>query len=177
MVVSAASERAIHEALRKSETALQSSKDATEGFIMNVVEREGGDEEEAISIESLTDQDGSIVKLVHTIIFTAVQKRASDIHIESRDERVLVKYRIDGVLGEAMEAIDKRFQQPIISRIKVMSDLDIAERRVPQDGRFRLRIKDKTIDFRVSIMPAIHGEDASHPHPGQGDDHRGHLRT
>jgi type IV pilus assembly protein PilB len=160
VVAVAASKRAIHEALRKSETALQVLKDATEGFIMKVVERDGGDEEEAISIESLADQDGSIVKLVHTIIFTAVQKRASDIHVESRDERVLVKYRIDGVLGEAMEALDKRFQQAIISRIKVMSDLDIAERRVPQDGRFRLRIKDKTIDFRVSIMPAIYGEDA-----------------
>jgi type IV pilus assembly protein PilB len=160
VVVAAASKRAIHEALRKSETVLQVLRDATEGFIRKVVERDGGEEEEAISIESLADQDGSIVKLVNTMIFTAVQRRASDIHIESREGRVLVKYRIDGVLGEAMEPIDKRFQSPIISRVKVMSDLDIAERRVPQDGRFRLRIKDKTIDFRVSIMPSIYGEDA-----------------
>jgi type IV pilus assembly protein PilB len=158
--VYAASKRAIQEALRKSETAMQVLKDATEGFITQVVERESGEEEDVISIEKLADQDGSIIKLVHTIIFTAVQKRASDIHIESKDENVKVKYRIDGVLGEAMEAIDKKFQSPIISRIKVMSDLDIAERRVPQDGRFRLKIKDKTIDFRVSIMPCIYGEDA-----------------
>ncbi len=158
--VFAASRRAIQEALRKSETALQVLKDATEGFIMQVVEKEGGEEEDVISIEKLADQDGSIIKLVNTIIFTAVQKRASDIHVESRDERVLVKYRVDGVLGEVMEPIDKRFQAPIISRIKVMSDLDISERRVPQDGRFRLRIRDKTIDFRVSIMPSIYGEDA-----------------
>jgi type IV pilus assembly protein PilB len=158
--VHAASKRSIQEALRKSETALQVLKDATEGFIVQVVEKESGDEEEVISLEKLADQDGSIIKLVHTIIFTAVQKRASDVHVESRDDGVRIKYRIDGVLGEAMEPISKKFQSPIISRIKVMSDLDIAERRVPQDGRFRLRIKDKTIDFRVSIMPSIYGEDA-----------------
>jgi type II secretory ATPase GspE/PulE/Tfp pilus assembly ATPase PilB-like protein len=155
-----APKRLIQEALRKSETALQVLRDATEGFIMQVVEREGGEDEEVISIEKLADQDGSIIKLVNTIIFTAVQKRASDVHVESKAEGVLIKYRIDGVLSEAMETIDKKFQAPIISRVKVMSDLDIAERRVPQDGRFRLKIKDKTIDFRVSIMPAIYGEDA-----------------
>jgi len=158
--VFAASRRAIQEALRKSETAMQVLRDATEGFIHQVVEKEGGEEEEVISIEKLADQDGSIIKLVNTAIFTAVQKRASDIHVESRDDGIKVKYRIDGVLSEAMEPIDKKFQSSIISRIKVMSDLDIAERRVPQDGRFRLKIKDKTIDFRVSIMPSIYGEDA-----------------
>lgn len=158
--VYAASKRAIHEALRKSETALQVLRDATEGFITQVVEKEGGEEEEVISVEKLADQDGSIIKLVNSIIFTAVQKRASDVHVESKEEGVKIKYRIDGVLSEAMAPIDKKFQSPIISRVKVMSDLDIAERRVPQDGRFRLKIKDKTIDFRVSIMPSIYGEDA-----------------
>ena len=158
--VYAASKRAIQEALRKSETALQVLKDATEGFIMQVVEKEGGEEEEVISVEKLADQDGSIIKLVNSIIFTAVQKRASDVHLESKEEGMIIKYRIDGILGETMDPIDKKFQSPIISRIKVMSDLDIAERRVPQDGRFRLRIKDRTIDFRVSIMPSVFGEDA-----------------
>ncbi|MFC2157637.1 GspE/PulE family protein [Acidobacteriota bacterium] len=158
--VNAASKTAILEALRKSETAQQVLKDATEGYVMQVVEKESGEEEEVISVETLADQDGSIIKLVNSIIFTAVQKRASDIHIESRQDGVNIKYRIDGVLGDAMEAIDKKFQSPIISRVKVMSDLDIAERRVPQDGRFRLKIKDKTIDFRVSIMPSIFGEDS-----------------
>ncbi|MBN1273088.1 MAG: type II/IV secretion system protein [Candidatus Aminicenantes bacterium] len=160
VTVYAASKQAINEALRKSETALQVLKDATEGFIVQVVDREGGEEEDVISVEKLADQDGSIIKLVNSIIFMAVQKRASDVHIESREEGVTIKYRIDGVLGEAMEKIDKKFQGPIISRVKVMSDLDIAERRIPQDGRFRLKIKDKTIDFRVSIMPSIFGEDA-----------------
>jgi type II secretory ATPase GspE/PulE/Tfp pilus assembly ATPase PilB-like protein len=160
VVVYASSKWAIHEALRKSETALQVLKDATEEFIMQIVEKEGGEEEEVISVEKLADQDGSIIKLVNSIIFTAVQKYASDIHIESREDGVIIKYRIDGVLSDAMEPIDKKFQLPIISRIKVMSDLDISERRVPQDGRFRLKIKDKTIDFRISIMPSIYGEDA-----------------
>ncbi len=158
--VYATTRRAIHEALRKSETAQQVLKDATEGFIMQVVEKESGEEEEIISVETLADKDGSIIKLVNSVIFTAVQKRASDIHIESKEEGVIVKYRIDGVLSDAMEPVDKKFQSSIISRIKVMSDLDIAERRVPQDGRFRLKIKDKTIDFRISIMPSIYGEDA-----------------
>ncbi|MCJ7613050.1 MAG: pilus assembly protein PilB, partial [Candidatus Aminicenantes bacterium] len=101
--VMAASKRAINEALRKSETALQVLRDATEAFITQIVEKDGGEEEEVISIEKLADQDGSIIKLVNTIIFTAVQKRASDIHIESRDKGVIIKYRIDGILGEAME--------------------------------------------------------------------------
>jgi len=159
MEVFAASPRVIQEALRKSETGLQVLKDATEGFVVQVVEKEGKGEED-ISVEKLVGQDGSIIKLVNSIIFTAVQKRASDVHIESREECAIIKYRIDGVLSEAMKPIDMKFQEPIISRIKVMSDLDIAERRIPQDGRFRLKINEKTIDFRVSIMPSIYGEDA-----------------
>ena len=95
-----------------------------------------------------------------TTIFNALERRASDIHIESRDQEVAIKYRIDGVLHYAMPPIAKDWHSTIISRIKVMSELDIAERRVPQDGRFRVRYKNRLIDFRVSIMPTIHGEDA-----------------
>jgi len=94
------------------------------------------------------------------MVFTALQRRASDIHIETQDDAVHVKYRIDGVLQQAMKPIDKRHHSTLISRIKVMSELDIAEKRVPQDGRFKLRVRGKTIDFRVSIMPSVHGEDA-----------------
>src|SRR5207244_1762267 len=101
-----------------------------------------------------------IVKLVETVIFTALERRASDIHIEARDGEVAVKYRIDGVLQHAMTPISKDWHSPVISRIKVLSDLDIAERRVPQDGRFRVKYKGRFIDLRVSIMPASHGEDA-----------------
>jgi type IV pilus assembly protein PilB len=93
-------------------------------------------------------------------VFTAIQRRASDIHIETGDDAVYVKYRIDGVLQPAMRPIAKEFHSPIISRIKVMAELDIAEKRVPQDGRFRMRMPGKTIDFRVSIMPSVYGEDA-----------------
>jgi type IV pilus assembly protein PilB len=89
-----------------------------------------------------------------------MESRASDIHIETRDTEVQVKYRIDGALYAKVDPIDLSFHQTLISRIKVMSELDIAERRVPQDGRFRVRYKGRNVDFRVSIMPTIHGEDA-----------------
>ena len=154
------SERGIFEALRKSEAALQVLRDATEGYVVQIIGKDEQTDEDTISAEKLADQDGSIIKLVNSIIFTAVQRRASDVHIESKEDDLVIKYRIDGVLSEAIDHIDKKFQSPIISRIKVMSDLDIAERRVPQDGKFRLKVKDKGIDFRVSIMPSIYGEDA-----------------
>ena len=89
-----------------------------------------------------------------------MESRASDIHIETRDTEVQVKYRIDGALYAKVDPIDLAHHQTLISRIKVMSELDIAERRVPQDGRFRVRYKGRNVDFRVSIMPTIHGEDA-----------------
>jgi type IV pilus assembly protein PilB len=99
---------------------------------------------------------------VDTTIFTALQRRASDIHIETQDDSVGIKFRIDGVLTQAMPPIAKEHHSTIISRIKVMSELDISERRVPQDGRFRVKYgqPERPIDFRVSIMPSIHGEDA-----------------
>ena len=111
------------------------------------------------TIESITADTSPIIKLVDTIVFNAIQRRASDIHVETRENEVIVKYRVDGVLYQAMEPIDKRYHSTIISRIKVMSELDIAEKRIPQDGRFKLRLKGRTIDFRVSIMPTVHGED------------------
>jgi type II secretory ATPase GspE/PulE/Tfp pilus assembly ATPase PilB-like protein len=117
------------------------------------------DETEVVDLQSLP-AESPIVRLMDSLILGAIDRRASDIHIETKDREVLVKYRIDGVLYEALEPLDKRHHQTIISRIKVMSELDIAEKRVPQDGRFRLRVKGRTIDFRVSVMPSIHGEDA-----------------
>jgi type IV pilus assembly protein PilB len=119
-------------------------------------------QDETLSIDKLTaDSDiAPVIKLVDTTIFNALERRASDIHIETRDQEVAIKYRIDGVLHYAMPPISKDWHTTIISRIKVMSELDIAERRIPQDGRFRVRYKGRLIDFRVSIMPTIHGEDA-----------------
>jgi len=112
-----------------------------------------------LSLDKITADASPIIKLVDSTILNAIQRRASDIHIETRDNEVLVKYRIDGVLYQAMEPIDKRHHQTIISRLKVMSELDIAEKRIPQDGRFKLRLRGRTIDFRVSILPTVHGED------------------
>ncbi len=151
----------ISDILKKNEQSQRVLDEATEGFTLDVIrEDESGDE--TISIEKLTgDRDISpIIKLVDTTLFTALERRASDIHIETGDAEVMVKYRIDGVLHQAMAPIAREFHSPIISRIKVMSELDISERRVPQDGRFRVRYKGRSIDFRVSIMPSIHGEDA-----------------
>ena len=136
-------------------------EEAGEGFALDVIrDSENGDE--TISIERITagEDMSPIIRLVDTTIFTALQRRASDIHIETRDDSVVIKYRIDGVLQQAMQPIAKEHHSTIISRIKVMSELDIAERRVPQDGRFRVRYSGRPIDFRVSIMPSIHGEDA-----------------
>ena len=117
------------------------------------------DETEAVDLQSLPG-GSPIIRLVDSLVVGAIDRRASDIHIETKDREVLIKYRIDGVLYPAVEPLDKRHHDTILSRVKVMSELDIAEKRVPQDGRFRLRVKGRTIDFRVSIMPSIHGEDA-----------------
>src|ERR1039458_5999025 len=152
----------ISELLKKTEQSQRVLEEVTEGFALDVV-AEDGDQDETLSIDKLTAVDSDIapvIKLVDTTIFNALERRASDIHIESRDQEVAIKYRIDGVLHYAMPPISKDWQSTIISRIKVMSELDIAEKRVPQDGRFRVRYKNRLIDFRVSIMPTIHGEDA-----------------
>src|SRR6188508_3310585 len=150
---------AIQSILKKSESSQRVLEEATEGFQLQLLkEDESGDEN--LTVERLTSDISPVIKLVDSTIFTAIQRRASDIHIETGDDAVHVKYRIDGVLQPAMRAIAKQFHSPIISRIKVMAELDIAEKRVPQDGRFRLKMPGKTIDFRVSIMPSVHGEDA-----------------
>ena len=148
----------IDEILQKSESAQRVLDEATEDFRIQLVQ-EDEEGEEVLSIDRITHDSSPIIKLVDSTIFNAIQRRASDIHIETRESDVLIKYRIDGVLYQAMEPIDKRHHQTIISRIKVMSDLDIAEKRIPQDGRFKVRLKGRTIDFRVSIMPSVHGED------------------
>lgn len=114
--------------------------------------------EDVLSVERITQDSSPVVKLVNTIILTALQKHASDIHIEPTDRSVDVKFRIDGVLYLAMEPFDTGIHSSLISRIKIMSELDIAERRTPQDGRFKLRVNQRTIDFRVSILPSVYGE-------------------
>jgi len=151
----------IADILKKTEQSQRVLDEAGETFTLDVVHDDDTSTDETISIEKLTQEsDSPIIRLVDTTIFTALQRRASDIHVETRDDSVIIKYRIDGVLQEAMKPIAKEHHSTILSRIKVMSELDIAERRVPQDGRFRVRYNGRYIDFRVSIMPSIYGEDA-----------------
>ncbi len=151
----------IGDLLKRTEQSQRVLDEATEGFTLQVVSDEE-DSDENITMEKLTRETGvsPVVRLVDTVIFTALERRASDIHIETRNSEVVVKYRIDGVLQFAMQPLAKDWHATILSRIKVMSELDIAERRVPQDGRFRVRYKGRFVDFRVSIMPSVHGEDA-----------------
>jgi type II secretory ATPase GspE/PulE/Tfp pilus assembly ATPase PilB-like protein len=150
---------AIQSILKKSESSTRVLEEATESFQLQIL-REDETGEDRLTVEKLTTDASPVIRLVDTTIYTAIQRRASDIHIETQDDAVYVKYRIDGVLQPAMRPIDKRFHSTIISRVKVMAELDIAEKRIPQDGRFKLRLPGKTIDFRVSVMPSVHGEDA-----------------
>ncbi|HUJ41112.1 MAG TPA: GspE/PulE family protein [Candidatus Acidoferrales bacterium] len=160
LIIQVATSVQIGDLLKRTEQSQRVLEQATEGFTLQVVREEEADDN--ITVDRLTrDTEVSpVVRLVDTVIFTALERRASDIHIETRDTEVVVKYRIDGILVFAMPPIAKDWHSTILSRIKVMSELDIAERRVPQDGRFRVRYKGRHIDFRVSIMPSIHGEDA-----------------
>jgi type IV pilus assembly protein PilB len=161
LLIRVATARQIGDILKRTEQSQRVLEQATEAFTLQTSkDEEEGDE--TISGDRLTrDSTASpVVRLVETIIFTALERRASDIHIEARDAEVAVKYRIDGVLQHAMQPIAKEWHSTVLSRIKVLSDLDIAERRVPQDGRFRVKYKGRYIDLRVSIMPASHGEDA-----------------
>src|ERR1700674_1930088 len=161
LAIKVATPRQIGDLLKRTEQSQRVLEQATEAFTLQV-SKEEEESEETISGDRLTRDTtvSPVVRLVETIIFTALERRASDIHIEARDTEVAVKYRIDGVLQHAMQPISKEWHSTVLSRIKVLSDLDIAERRIPQDGRFRVKYKGRYIDLRVSIMPASHGEDA-----------------
>jgi type IV pilus assembly protein PilB len=162
LAIRVATPRQISDLLKRTEQSQRVLEQATEAFTLQVSKDDEEESEETISGDRLTRDTtvSPVVRLVETVIFTALERRASDIHIEARDTEVAVKYRIDGVLQHAMQPIAKEWHSTVLSRIKVLSDLDIAERRVPQDGRFRVKYKGRYIDLRVSIMPASHGEDA-----------------
>src|SRR5215207_3871725 len=154
-----ATQGAIDVVLKKGDATQRVLQEAASGFKISLVkETEQG--EEVLDLDRLaSDSDMSpIIKLVDTIVYNAMESRASDIHIEAGDRDVSVKFRIDGALYQKVDPIDIAYHQTLISRIKVMSELDIAERRIPQDGRFRVRYKGRTVDFRVSILPAVFGE-------------------
>lgn len=134
---------------------------ATDGLQINQQREVGGNQDiENLSLKSISENTSAVVKLVHSTLYDALKSDASDIHLESDSSGMIIKYRIDGVLSIVNNLPGKEFAEQVISRVKVMSELDISERRVPQDGRFKIAIRDREIDFRVSIMPSIFGEDA-----------------
>ncbi|MBT1071433.1 GspE/PulE family protein [Pelotalea chapellei] len=154
-----ATESGIASVIKAGEGTRRVLREVSEDFMLQLVkETERG--EEVLSVENISEDTSPIIKLINTTLLDALNRRASDIHIETGHDGVDIKYRIDGVLYRANEPIDLHFQSPIISRLKVMSELDISERRIPQDGRFKIRLGSKSIDFRVSIMPSALGEDA-----------------
>jgi len=123
-----------------------------------VLVKEDDKGEEILSVEQITKDLSPVVKLMNTIILSALQKHASDIHIEPNEHSIDVKFRIDGVLYQAMEPLSQSVHASLISRLKIMSELDISERRIPQDGRFKLHVEKRTVDFRVSILPSVFAE-------------------
>jgi type IV pilus assembly protein PilB len=154
-----ASPAAIQAALKRSQGTTEVLKDLSEDFRLVMVKETEEGQEQAVSLEKLGDVSSPVVRLINTLLLDALAKRASDIHIETYEGGIVVKYRIDGVLYPAMETLDRRHHGAFVSRLKVMAELDIAEKRVPQDGRFKLRLGARDIDFRISIVPSVFGED------------------
>jgi type IV pilus assembly protein PilB len=150
---------AIQECLKRGQGSARVLAEAGDSFKIQVVE-ENERGEEVLSIDKIKQDQSPIVRLIDTVLFDSLSRRASDIHIETQDQEVVIKYRVDGALMRAMKPIAKEHHSAVISRIKVMAELDIAEKRIPQDGRFRVFLQGRKIDFRVSIMPSVHGEDA-----------------
>jgi general secretion pathway protein E len=133
---------------------------AMDDLIVEPQSLEAGRGVEDLSLKTISEHASPVVKLVASTLYDALKSGASDVHIESTGSGLAIKHRIDGVLTQAGQAQGAEMAERIISRIKVMAELDIAERRVPQDGRFKVSLKGREVDFRVSIMPSIFGEDA-----------------
>jgi type IV pilus assembly protein PilB len=160
-----ASERAITDKLHQ----IESAKTGTMEDIIQDAEQQAAEEadgletvkevSEEVNIDQLSagSEEAPVIKLANLIIVQAIKDRASDIHIEPFDKMVRLRYRIDGVLVDRTPP-PKNLQVPLISRIKIMSSLDIAERRLPQDGRMRVKVNGRDYDMRVSMMPTVHGE-------------------
>jgi type IV pilus assembly protein PilB len=148
---------AILAAIERSEGSSQALRELEAEF-RSVLVKEDERGEEILTVDQNGEDQSPAVKLLDTILLSAMQRRASDIHIEATDRATTVKFRVDGILVSAMDPLDAKLHPPLVSRLKVMSELDIAERRVPQDGSFRMRLDRKTVDFRVSILPSVFGE-------------------
>ena len=153
------SKSAIGAVLKRSQGTTEVLRDLSEDFRLAIVKETEEGKEETVSLEKLGDVSSPVVQLINTLLLAALQKRASDVHSETYEQGITVKYGIDGVLYPATETLDRRHHSPLVSRLKVMAELDIAEKRVPQDGRFKLRAGPRDIDFRISVMPSVFGED------------------
>ena len=137
------------------------SMKAMESLVLQTrADAEGRGAVEDLSLKTISEDTSPVVRLVHSTVYDALKSGASDIHLETSAGGLIIKYRIDGVLINVSQVNGAETAEQVVSRIKVMSELDIAERRVPQDGRFKVSIQGREIDFRVSIMPSIFGEDA-----------------
>ena len=134
-----------------------SGKTSMDQIVGEVETRDGEQENEDLAQLKELASEAPIIRLVSLIISHALEARASDIHIEPFESRLIVRYRVDGVMHE-VESPPRRFSAAVISRIKIMASLDIAERRLPQDGRIKLRLQGREIDLRVSTVPTMHGE-------------------
>jgi type II secretory ATPase GspE/PulE/Tfp pilus assembly ATPase PilB-like protein len=156
LVVEVAAPSQVEEILAKNRTSSFLLDKASEELKLETVSEDDGDEDD---LEATAETSSPIIKLVHSLLVNGIERRASDIHVETKEDEVLLKYRIDGVLYPAMDPVERQHHATIVSRLKVMAELDVAEKRVPQDGRFKLKIRGRPIDFRVSIMPSIYGED------------------
>jgi len=133
---------------------------ATDSLLQDTSDSVQLSDTEVLSIQKISEDASPVIKLVNSTLYDALKFDVSDIHLESNPSGMVVKYRIDGVLNVVGTYAGATFAEQIISRIKVMSELDISERRVPQDGRFKIKTQGREVDFRVSIMPSSHGEDA-----------------
>ena len=138
---------------------LESGLKAMDGVMAGAVDARGMEKVEEISLQAIGADASPVVKLVHSTLYDAVASGASDIHLENDPAGLNIKYRIDGVLTQVAQAPGREMAEQVISRVKVMAELDIAERRVPQDGRFKVQMRGREIDLRVSIMPGVFGED------------------
>jgi type IV pilus assembly protein PilB len=154
---------ALEPQIQRALQAMYTSKDADMSRVLDEIdpdmEVKENDAEEVVDVATASSQsaDAPVIKLVNLLIYQAIKQRASDIHIEPYEKRIQVRYRVDGDLVPAMEP-PKKLQNSIASRLKIMADLDIAEKRRPQDGKFQVKAEGRQIDFRVSTLPCLHGE-------------------
>jgi general secretion pathway protein E len=133
---------------------------AMDGVMGEAAGGPSGEKVEEISLKAIGEDASPVVKLVHSTLYDALSAGASDIHLENDAQGIVIKYRIDGVLNLIAQSPGREMAEQVISRVKVMAELDIAERRVPQDGRFKVQMRGREVDLRVSIMPGVFGEDA-----------------